>query len=433
VSAQWVAEIQSKVTEAMELGLIPGPVPSETTLAERLDLLRGIVKKTDLTLQVTSSTISEALNELMALEKEESEVSRELGTLRRRLSEMKRLRESASGYHEALQIQRDRLQVADWLAGQHTGDEECPVCGGSLEESGDNLQKLVGALHEVEKEAGLTQEIPAAFDKEFQRVQTAARETAERLSAIQIRRSALEQTSTEVQERQFKATSASRFVGSLENALQIYERLGQDARLVTEVNALRERATVLRREIAAGDVEGRKKRALVRVNANAGRLLPQLDVERPDDPVSLSIQDLTIQVLGQQRADYLWEIGSGSNWLSYHLAIMLGLQQFFLGLKHSPVPGLLVFDQPSQVYFPKRLAAKPGDEEEDWQLTDDEDVQAVKKAFDVMAEVVNEAKDRLQIIVLDHASETVWGEVSRVHLVEEWRNGRKLVPIEWLE
>jgi hypothetical protein len=50
-----------------------------------------------------------------------------------------------------------------------------------------------------------------------------------------------------------------------------------------------------------------------------------------------------------------------------------------------------------------------------------------------MAEVVNEAQSRLQIIVLDHAPETVWGSINGVHLVEEWRNGRKLVPVEWLQ
>jgi hypothetical protein len=432
VSAQWIAEIQSKVAEARELGLIPSSAPAQMTQEEMLELLRGIVKKTDLTLHVSSSTISAALNELMSLEKEEAEVSRELGGLRRRLGEMKRLRESSSSYHEALQIQRDRLQVADWLSGQHTGDEECPVCGGSLEESGDKLKELVGALQELEKATGVTQEIPAAFDKEFQRVQTGARELSEKLNAVQIRRTALEQTSAEVRDRQFKASRASRFVGSLENALQIYERLGQDNKLVTEVNALRERVASLRREINASDVEGRKKRALAIVNATAGKLLPKLDVESPDDPVSLSIENLTVQVLGQQRADYLWEIGSGSNWLSYHLAIMLGLQQFFLSLKHSPVPGLLLFDQPSQVYFPKRLAERPSDADDDPQLSDDEDVEAVQKAFRVMAEVVTDSKERLQIIVLDHAAEAIWGGIPGVHLVDEWRNGRKLVPLEWL-
>jgi hypothetical protein len=37
----------------------------------------------------------------------------------------------------------------------------------------------------------------------------------------------------------------------------------------------------------------------------------------------------------------------------------------------------------------------------------------------------------LQILVLDHASKEVWRGVD-VHLVEEWRDGKALVPREWL-
>mgnify|MGYP001134395474 CR=1 FL=1 len=67
------------------------------------------------------------------------------------------------------------------------------------------------------------------------------------------------------------------------------------------------------------DVESRKRRALAAINGYAGRLLPSLDVENPQDPISLEINDLTIKVHGADRDDYLSEIGSGSNWLAYHL------------------------------------------------------------------------------------------------------------------
>src|SRR5262249_4580312 len=50
VSAQWIAEIHSKVTEARELGLLPLSVPSNLTLEDMLEVLRGIVKRTDVTL-----------------------------------------------------------------------------------------------------------------------------------------------------------------------------------------------------------------------------------------------------------------------------------------------------------------------------------------------------------------------------------------------
>lgn len=222
-----------------------------------------------------------------------------------------------------------------------------------------------------------------------------------------------------------------RFVGSLETALHTYDRLGQDGYLSAEVERLSERVRALAAEIAAANIDQRKQRALKMVNTNAGRLLPHLDCERPDDPVSLNIDELTISVTSQRRVDHLSEIGSGSNWLSYHLAIMLGLHQFFLRSESSVVPSFLAIDQPSQVYFPRHIGISQDASGEDPQLRD-EDTVAVRKAFMVMAEVVKETKGRLQLIVLDHAPETVWGGIENVHRVDEWRGGSKLVPQDWL-
>ena len=62
----------------------------------------------------------------------------------------------------------------------------------------------------------------------------------------------------------------------------------------------------------------------------------------------------------------------------------------------------------------------------------DEDVVAVRRVFRAISDEVRSSKRRLQVIVLDHADNDVWGEVERVSLVENWRDGKKLVPEGWL-
>ncbi len=99
-----------------------------------------------------------------------------------------------------------------------------------------------------------------------------------------------------------------------------------------------------------------------------------------------------------------------------------------VSMQASPVPSLLVLDQPSQVYFPRTLA-KEAPEGDDPALRD-EDVAAVRKVFETLAAATASTKG-LQILVLDHASDDVWQGVA-VHEVEEWRNGKALVPAEWL-
>ncbi len=161
------------------------------------------------------------------------------------------------------------------------------------------------------------------------------------------------------------------------------------------------------------------------------QVLPHLDTERPNDPVQLDIEDLSLRVSAPSgRGDYLWEIGSGANWLSYHVAVTLALHRLFLEMPTSAVPSFIVLDQPSQVYFPRKLARETP-EGFDPKLAD-EDVGAVRKVFAAFAQTVAEADGRLQVIVLDHAGQDVWGELERVSLVEEWRDGAALIPRAWL-
>jgi len=79
-------------------------------------------------------------------------------------------------------------------------------------------------------------------------------------------------------------------------------------------------------------------------------------------------------------------------------------------------------------YFPKRTAHE--DDADNITLSD-QDVVAVRKVFALLGEEAHAAGGRLQIIVLDHADEGVWGGLAGVGLTEEWR-GSALVPSEWL-
>lgn len=433
VSAQWMAELRAKMTEARELGLISSLSVGELSRDEMIHVLQGIVGRTDLELGVSAVTISESIRELSQLENEETEVSQALTGLRRRLIEMNRIRESASSYHDALRIQRDRLELSDWLIRHREGDEQCPVCGGGFESSTETLQQLHASLKGIEGDVGDVAEVPAAFDRELQRVEEEVNQTAERLKAVRVRRDALVGRSGEARSRQYQVRKAERFIGNLENALALYKRLGGDAEMRSEMAALRSRVQGLQAELRAEDIEGRKRRALQNINANAGRVLSGLDAERPDAPISLEINDLTIKVIGQDREDLLSEIGSGSNWLAYHIAVMLGLQQFFLSQDHTPVPSFLIMDQPSQVYFPKKAAVRPDEQIEEPVLDRDEDIEAVRKAFTVMGKMVGASNGKFQIIVLDHADSSVWGGLQNVEQVEEWRGGTALVPAAWLQ
>jgi hypothetical protein len=219
----------------------------------------------------------------------------------------------------------------------------------------------------------------------------------------------------------------------LEQAIKLYDRADDNAALKQEVLDLREEMARLRAQLSSENSARKLTNAIDNVQAFAGQIVRNLDAEWPEASIRLVIGDLTVKVVRGTRDDYLWEIGSGANWLAYHIALTLALQRFFLGLPHHPVPALLVYDQPSQVYFPRRLAGEQShgeDTDPEWR---DEDVIAVQKVFKAAATEVLKHPGRLQVIVLDHADHEVWGNIEGVQLVEEWRGaGHKLVPDEWI-
>lgn len=117
------------------------------------------------------------------------------------------------------------------------------------------------------------------------------------------------------------------------------------------------------------------------------------------------------------------KMGSGENWVGYHLIVHLALHKWFVS-KNRPVPRFLFIDRPSQVYF-------PADKDVDGSMdnVEDEDRNAVARMFKLAASVVEEMSPGLQIIITDHAD--IKQDWFQQCVVQRWRRGVKLVPPEW--
>ncbi|OPD59414.1 DUF3732 domain-containing protein [Bacillus anthracis] len=434
ISERWMAEIKNRVSEARELGLINAPISMSASKEELVKVIKGIVQAPNYAANVSIETMNESMKEIVDLQNQESHLAIRLSILRKRFAEMSKLKESTIQFKGTLQIQRERLNISSWLADIYDDNKSCPICGHEMKEANEQLQSLFQSLQRVEKTSEEFVNLPASFDREFEQVKLQIKNAAEKMEAIKIRRRSVEQSAENEKYRQYDSLKVSKFIGTLEQALNTYESIGSDSKLTNEIDKLKENINQLDEEVSEKLIARKVNQALNQISKNVAQLLPDLDVERPDDIVSLSISNLTVKVKGEGREDFLWEIGSGSNWLSYHIAITLALQAFFQESLYSPVSSFLVYDQPSQVYFPKHLTPKHRiNDEDDLDLTfEDEDVEAVRKVFKVMASVVNQCKGQLQVIVLDHAPESVWSNIANVHKVDEWRGSKKLIPEEWL-
>ncbi|MBY0162585.1 DUF3732 domain-containing protein [Cytobacillus firmus] len=435
VSEKWKTEVNGWLAIAQEYGLIKLDTLNNLSFEEQIELLTLISEKRASDSNILNNNIEASSHEIVALRKEESELSLKLSSLKNRYTEMRQLINSLDGYRESLTIQVERLNISKWLKSLTEDNETCPIFGKTKDHPKEQIDKFYTNLIKLEDETGFTNKIPAAFEREFDNVKSEISILSEQITAVQKRIKLQSQIRNSAAHEKYTVENISRFIGQVQYANETFKSLGTDSELILEIEAINDTLLTLRAQVNESAIIQRVNSAINKIGAYAIRLLPLLDSERPNDPIRIDYQNLTVVVSGQDgRDDYLWEIGSGSNWLAYHISVTLAFHLFFNQQSHSPVPGFIVYDQPSQVYFPKKMATRENEQELDPKLENDEDRIAVKKIFETMSEAINISQSKFQIIVLEHADSSIWGDIHNVNEVCEWRgDNNKLIPEEWIK
>lgn len=430
VSATWLANLQAWVTEARELGLLRGEIPdgTEDTLIIALETVLAAGEEAS---GFSAQGIGASADEYAALRAEESKITLELGTARHRLNKITSVRDTVGSYRGALGDQASRLGLARWLRTLSDDRTRCPICDGAMTSLDGELEQLCDALATIENETRTISMAPPVLDRDLVDVKARMSLLEDQLKAVRVRKGAIEARSRSIREGEQMSVRIARFLGRVEQALELFSARTAPGGLNEELKQLTDDIADLRKQLSERQYQIQLDAATTQVSKYITRIAANLDVERKDAPARLDIKELTVAVRDDAgREDYLWHLGSGANWLSYHVATILALHSFFLRQAHSPVPALIIFDQPSQVYFPQQAkrVVKETDEDE----LRDEDVASIRRFFEAMGKLAAHFKGKLQIIVLDHAGPNVWGELDAVNLADEWRGDEYLVPKHWL-
>lgn len=157
----------------------------------------------------------------------------------------------------------------------------------------------------------------------------------------------------------------------------------------------------------------------------------------PGSQIYLDRKELTLRFESEDKRDYLWEIGSGANWMGYHIATFLGIHEYLSKEENRKLPpfSFIVIDQPSQVYFPSNTSGVNALDENFDAINQARptDVIATRRIFEVLAEGLKRAGHFVQIIVLEHAGPDIWGDIDDTVSVEAWeRKGDGLIPAHWI-
>ena len=436
----WEAEVESYYLQAKGLGLLadsPSPGPAWGLDKYLLELRRvpDSVRQMDLP-EVREGTHEAATGEFVRVAAEEDQLAQDTGSLKRRLDKIDQLSASLNDYGSSFTSQEDRLEGVGWLEEKLRDNHECPVCAAVHTDGNTRLTELQTLAREMKSLAVSVRQAPAKLDQEQANLRQELRDKETLLSRARQKRKFLEERTAAFAAQRQRVRQIYLFVGRVEQALENVMSSRNVDDLQDKAKALAERLSRLRRELDGKSRQDRLNAAIDKVSARIADYAKSLRLEHATENVRLNTRELTLQFRPLSgRTDFLWEVGSGQNWVGYHLAGLLALHEHFNGLPQNPVPRFLMIDQPSQVYFPEAwptMDQTPGGNKPSERSPD---IEGVRRIFAALSEFITVLKGQFQVIVTEHAGSITWQGIDNVHLVANWREGHDdfLIPAEWQE
>jgi hypothetical protein len=345
-------------------------------------------------------------------------------------------------YGDVLEDQQARVHGSGWFKNMLIA-EQCVLCGSDSEVARRSLNELDAPIRELDElSAGASSTAPMV-DSEIVSIQRQL--LLDERALLDLRRTRQEFETTVDAERGLSQSleSVYRFIGSTEQALKILGDVEGDDGLEERARKLQSQIEELQRML---DDKGRRSREQAVREAMSSyivRFVTALEIGGAAGTPVLDDRELNLKFVreGADKPDFLWQIGSGENWMAYHLATLLALHGVFLKRTHNPVPTFLIIDQPSQVYFPSDTFEEIVDgtrkpEERPSRLRSRrhlDDLESTKQIFRALSRALQSFGSRLQIIVLDHADHHAWGEEAIVEQAANWRGSEDfLIPKAWL-
>ena len=365
--------------------------------------------------------VGDGADALAALRVERQGLRAELEAVKAEIRSTRLFNSESTGYEREAKEQRARLSAVGLFKHEDQDGRHCPLCESWLEtpvpsvaQVTQSLRDISEQLEAVEAENPRLQFRLAALQREENQLEDRLRENEQLIQLPRPRNKILQ-----AQQDNFILQALT--IGKISQYLETALRARDGSALTKAVEAARSRVTLLEQEVDAETVRERIEAYLNIIGRYMTDYSADLDLEHKGSQLRLDIKNLTVVADTLDGPVPLQRMGSGENWVGYHVLAHLALHRWFRQ-KRRPVPAFLILDQPSQAHYPPDRDTDEGSVDG----LGDEDKAAVRQLFALVARVAGELAPDLQIIVMDHADRREeWFENATI---ERWRRGQKLFP-----
>lgn len=358
------------------------------------------------------------------LRAEQSTIQTRLADLNQDLRAARTFLSAQTDFSREASEQAGRLRSIDLYKKADGGElATCPVCLSELKTPPPSVEQITGALERVDDQLNAThRESPhiqshiAELTGQIESLSTQLREVQRELA-----RSVAEDENAKAAQDQL--VTRARYLGKLSDFLETFQPEDDGDDLAGQIEELKGLIEGLREKVDSEDMLAKMDTFLNLIGQKMTEYSEKLDLEHGGSSLRLDVKKLTVVADTEHGPIPLNRMGSGENWVGYHVLAHLALH-WWLRRRNRPVPAFLIFDQPTQAYYPPDAVDGTLD-----QIEQDKDRRAVAALFELMHNACQEIEEPFQLIVLDHAHlNEDWFEAS---IIEEWRGENALVPRDW--
>ena len=402
----------SLLEEAKTFGLVS--FSSLDSIKDPIGLMQDVLKWTPSDEKVLSQTNVET--EIQKLVSQRSELNEQLGDIQEKLSMATRYQNEGILYQSELKLQHQRLKSIELLPNEDICT--CPLCNQQISEQTPKVQEILSSFHKISSALEDTRQQTERTQKYVAELIETESAIKEQISQIEASIHALYKQNEQARNQRDLNVQRGKVIGRISLFLEKLQIPEQD-NLDEEIERLEKEIGKLRAKISKSTKEELLAAKTAVINAYMNQdWKRKRDLEDEDAIVNFDSKRMQIYSISRDDEKYtpLDQMGSGANWVGFHLLIHFALHKFFVK-NDRPIPHFLMLDQPSQIYFPS-----------DGEVC--KDVEAVKRMFRFIIDRTNEMNGAFQVILTEHAN--FQEQEFRQNVIESWYNGEKLIPEDWL-
>ena len=224
-------------------------------------------------------------------------------------------------FHEMLKELKEKTDASEITTSEYT----CPLCGHDCQNLSEKDLEITKASEWLDNELAITEKYTTDFSEDIRKLKEAHSNTEKRIRTVWKQIKTIEEkfiSSETLTSKRAKVNYAKSKIALYAemNSAGLFETVDED------IESLKEEISKLDEKIKGFDVEKKMQKAEAFLSENMNRLALTLDFEEEYRPIDLNfgLTDGSFDIYHHQNNRekiHLYEMGSGANWVSCHIAL----------------------------------------------------------------------------------------------------------------